>query len=244
MKILGGASLAVADVHEDAESLRTILYDRSGQPLVQGWPGREPKSAFFSAIGNTSTIAAGMTFDNYRIAMRMLPNGRTRALIQRMEICIVGTTDHASAQVAGSLGWQRFSGGYPTHASSLVRWHHAYGNAGANTLNKMDQSNPRTSRMGEIREMADGTSLAITTVDLGQVLNVHKQSLKNVAGGGNCQWLYLEGPRRTPVVLMPGDGLFLKCTSTMPATATWAYNWTVYWKEEELDQDDVLLAGG
>jgi hypothetical protein len=214
-QIIGNAGV-VADVDE----ARNIQ-------VFSGIPGYPAAGGFYSVTGQSSTtgtpvtplsVGAALAASTMLMSARMAVGSTRKAYVTKMRLNLQPVVGIATAVIAGSLGLQRFTAQTPTGGNQRTACRSSETKGTIPDLSDIRDSNAALT--GSAPTFGTVVSSVLVPVSEGAIAaGYHQQGVEYVFDFYN------------PIELSAGDGLALRTQTTMPATCTWAYSYTMYWFE-------------
>jgi hypothetical protein len=189
--------------------------DANKNVMVSPGLAEHPSAGGYYSVGfeTSAVVAAALAANTLLASLRFNPSSTRKAYIDRVRLLIGVATVGASAGVAGTLAWQRFTAVTPTGGTAF-------------TPNELNEPLATASDMTDIRANNAALTGAPT---FGAIVAVSLVPLFITSGAMWMEWV-VDFPY--PVVLQPGDGLALRNPVAMAATQTWMYSGNVYWHEQ------------
>lgn len=192
--------------------LNNNIFVAPGLPV---WPASGGTSGgYYTTAGQTIVATAASLGTGVVLASMTHSSSSTRsAYITKMRMMINVVTPGTAALIPGTLVLQRFTGGTPS--GGWVRF-----------PNRLSEISGNTSNMTDIRDSDAG----LTVTNCTGTSIVASSIVPIFAIGGLAAYEWIVEPSQ-PIVLVPGEGIWIRCQVAMPATQTWTYSYTFHWRE-------------
>jgi len=200
-----GNSGVTGDIDE-ARNLLTSDIQAAGYPSAGG---------FYSVTGFTTTaVAASLATTTTLMSFRLSTGSTRKAYIHRIRVMMSVATAGAAGGVPTVLGLQRFTAATPSGGTARTPDRHSGTKGSATDVTDVRDSN---------------AALTVTSVTFGNVIasTLVPNGSTNVAP---AEWV-IEAAQATPIEFVAGDGVCLRTQNAGPATATWNFQYNVYWYE-------------
>ena len=176
-------------------------------------PGYPSAGGFYSVTGFTTAVVAASLASTTTLAAARFATGSTRkAYVVRLRVMMNLATAGAAGGIPTVLGLQRFTTATPTGGS-------------ARTPDRMGPAKGSATDMTDVRD--SNAALTVGSVVFGNVIasTLVPNGSTNVAP---IEWM-IDFP--APPELTAGDGVCLRTQNAGPATATWNFQYNLYWFE-------------
>lgn len=176
-------------------------------------PGYPAAGGFYSVTGfTTAVVAASLAASTSLAAARFSASSTRKAYITRLRVAMSVATAGAAGGIPTVLGLQRFTAATPT----------------GGTARTPDRAGPTKGSGTDMTDVRDSNAaLTVTSVTFGNIIasTLVPNGSTNTAA---FEWM-IDFP--APPELVAGDGVVLRTQNAGPATATWNYQYNLYWFE-------------
>lgn len=192
----------------EVDENRALYINEDG--AILGYPAA---GGFYSVTGfTTAVVAASLATTTTLMSFRLSTGSTRKAYITRMRVMMSVSTAGAAGGIPTVFGLQRFTAATPTGGN-------------ARTPDRMGPAKGTATDVTDVRD--SNSALTVTSVTFGNV--IASTLVPNGSTNVNpLEWV-IDFPAEPE--LAAGDGVCLRTQNAGPATATWNFQYNLYWFE-------------